>query len=203
MPWQFWQPADGSGPAERLSAHVHPEGQFPASWSPDGKTLLFGDGQGLWTLRPDGDREPRAVLKGTSAPHSAALSPNGRWFAYVSTESGRGEVYVRAFPGAGSPWTISADGGSEPVWARNGRELFYRSGDRIMAVTVTSDATFSASKPRMLFAARKPPHTFRSYDVTPNGEFLMIEPGESDTPAKQINVVLNWLQEVRQRVASK
>ena len=143
------------------------------------------------------------MLQGPGDPHSAALSPNGRWFAYVSTESGRDEVYVRAFPDAGSPWTISADGGAGPVWARNGRELFYRSGDRMMAVTVTSDATFSASKPRMLFTARKPPHTFRFYDVTPDGEFLMIEPGESDTPATQINVVLNWLQEVRQRVAAK
>jgi serine/threonine-protein kinase len=131
------------------------------------------------------------------------VSPNGRWLAYVSDESGREEVYVRPFPGPGSRWTVSTDGGGEPVWARNGQALFYRSGDRMMAVAVTTDATFGASKPRLLFETKALPDTGPSYDVTPDGEFLMIEPGESDTPPVQINVVLNWLQEVRQRIAVK
>ena len=120
----------------------------------------------------------------------------------MSDESGREEVYVVPFPGSGGRWPISTDGGNRPLWARNGRELFYRHGDRTMAVTVTSDATFSATKPRLLFEAKALSDSVLSYDVTPEGEFLMIEPGESDTPPTQINVVLNWLQEVRHRVAA-
>jgi serine/threonine-protein kinase len=132
----------------------------------------------------------------------AAFSPNARWLVYVSDESGREEVYVRPFPSAGSRWPISVDGGREPVWARSGGEVFYRNGNRMMAVTVTSDATFTATKPALLFEG-KALSGIGSYDVTPEGEFLMIEPGESDSPASQLNVVLNWLQEVRQRMATR
>jgi eukaryotic-like serine/threonine-protein kinase len=200
----FWQPADGSGPAERLTTSAH--WQSAQAWSPDGKTLVFlgnDNTHTIWILQVDGDRRPRPFLHVPFLRDPARLSPNGRWLAYVSDESGREEVYVVPFPGSGGRWPISTDGGSQPVWARNGQELFYRSGDRMMAVAVTTDATFGASKPRLLFEAKAPPDTAPNYDVTPEGEFLMIEPGESDTPPSQINVVLNWLQEVRQRVAAK
>jgi serine/threonine-protein kinase len=198
----FWEPADGSGPAERLTRSVNE--QYASSWSPDGKILFFTDGSDVFILERDRDSQPRPFLHGRHTPGFALVSPNGRWLAYVSDESGRQEVCVRPFPGPGGRWTVSTGGGKEPVWARNGRELFYRNGDRIMAVTVTSDATFSASKPRVLFEAKAPLLDVEaSFDVTPNGDFLMIEAGESDTPPAQINVVLNWLQEVRQRVAGK
>ena len=157
----------------------------------------------LWLLTLDGDRQPRPLFHGPFNESQARVSPNGRWLAYVSDESGREEVYVVPFPGAGGRWPISTNGGSRPLWARNGRELFYRNGDRTMAETVTSDATFSATKPELLFEAKAVSYLWLSYDVTPEGDFLMIEPGESDTPPAQINVVLNWLQEVRQGVASK
>jgi serine/threonine-protein kinase len=200
----FWQPADGSGPAERLTTSAN--WQSAQAWSPDGKTLVFlsnDNTHAIWILQVDGDRKPRPFLHVPFLEDQARLSPNGRWLAYVSGESGRAEVYVVPFPGSGGRWPISTDGGSQPVWARNGQELFYRSGDRMMAVAVTTDANFGASKPRLLFEANDPPDAGPSYDVTPEGEFLMIEPGESDTPPTQINVVLNWLQEVRPRVASK
>jgi eukaryotic-like serine/threonine-protein kinase len=197
----FWQPADGSGPAERLTTSAN--WQFAQAWSPDGKTLVFLEGGDVWILQLDGDRKPRPFLHGPFNESQARLSPNGRWLAYVSDESGREQVYVTPFPGSGGRWPISTDGGSDPVWARNGRELFYRNGDRMMAVTVTSDATFSATKPKLLFEAKALPDPWRTYDVTPEGEFLMIEPGESDTPPAQINVVLNWLQEIRPRVTAR
>jgi serine/threonine-protein kinase len=199
----FWQPADGSGPAERLTTSAR--WQSSLAWSPDGRTLVFADygtTAEVWILRLDGDRKPRPFLNGPFKEYEARLSPNGRWLAYVSDESGRGEVYVTAFPGSEGRWLVSTEGGGEPVWARNGQALFYRSGDRMMAVAVTTDATFGASKPRLLFETKALPDTGPSYDVTPDGEFLMIEPGESDTPPTQINVVLNWLQEVRHRVAA-
>ena len=199
----FWQPADGSGPAERLTMSA--KAPVAQAWSPDGKTLLFKDGQStfdIWMLQLDGDRKPRPLFHGPFNETQPRISPNGRWLAYVSDESGREEVYVVPFPGSGGRWPISTDGGSRPLWARNGRELFYRNGDRTMAVTVTSDATFSATKPRFLFEAKAVSYLWLNWDVTPDGDFLMIEPGESDTPPTQINVVLNWLQEIR-RVAGK
>jgi eukaryotic-like serine/threonine-protein kinase len=200
----FWQPADGSGPAERLTTSAN--WQRAQAWSPDGKTLVFQEygatAREVWIQRVDGDRKPRPFLNGPFNEYQARLSPNGRWLAYVSDESHRDEVYVTAFPGSRGRWRISADGGNRPVWARNGQELFYWSGDRMMAVAVTTDATFGASKPRVLFEAKALPEDSPSYDVTSDGEFLMIEPGESDTPPTQINVVLNWLQEVRHRAAT-
>jgi len=201
----FWQPADGSGPAERLTTSEH--WQMPLSWSPDGKKLFFREqpkGADVWILQLDGNRKPRLFLHEPFNEWQAAVSPNGRWLAYVSDESGRQEVYVRPFAAPGTRWPISPDGGSDPVWARNGTDLFYRNGDRMMSATlaVTSDESFSAMKPRALFEAKTLSGEM-SYDVTPEGEFLMIEPGESDTPPAQINVVLNWLQEVRGRVAAR
>jgi Tol biopolymer transport system component/tRNA A-37 threonylcarbamoyl transferase component Bud32 len=196
----FRQTADGSGSVERLTTNAL--GPTAQAWSPDGKSLLFVDGWptfDLWLLTLDGDRKPRPFLHGPFNESQARISPNGRWLAYVSDESGREEVYVVPFPGSGGRWPISTDGGSRPLWARNGRELFYRNGDRTMAVTVTRDATFSATKPGFLFEAKAVSYLWLSWDVTPDGDFLMIEPGESDTPSSQINVVLNWLQEVRQR----
>jgi eukaryotic-like serine/threonine-protein kinase len=202
----FSQPADGSGPGERLTTSS--EGQFPisASWSPDGQALVFFEGSNttradLWTVRVDGDRKPHPLLRGPFNVISAAVSPDGRWFAYTSNESGRDEVYVRPFSESNGRWPISVDGGEFPVWAKDGRELYYRNGDRIMAVAVRSEKTFFAAKPRVLFEAKYPEtHGRPNYDVMPTGEFVVIEPGESDTVPSQINVILHWAEEVRQRV---
>src|SRR5262249_32637623 len=118
----FWQPADGSGPAERLTTSGDDD-QWPGSWSPDGKVLFLEDGPRIAILEPNGDRKPRPFASGpgTAWVNWPRLSPNGRWLAYESDESGRNEVYVRPFPGSGSRWTVSKDGGDQPVWARNGR----------------------------------------------------------------------------------
>ena len=199
----FWQPADGSGAPERLT--TSPSWQIPQAWSPDGRTLLFrewGPTSDIWMLAREGDRKPRPLLDGPFGESGTQFSPSGRWLAYMSDETGRDEVYVMSFPGPGGRWLISTDGGSQPAWARNGRELFYRNGDRTMVVAVTSEGTFSAKKPELLFEA-KVLREDQSYVVTPDGDFLMIEPGESDTPPAQINVVLNWMQEVAPRVAQK
>src|SRR5262249_55160119 len=160
----FWQPADGSGSAEKLTTSG--DRQYATSWSPDGRVLVLKDGPaGISIVEPNGERKPRLFMSGpgTGWLDWPRLSPNGRWVAYVSDESGRAEVYVRPFPGSGSRWAISKDGGDVPVWARNGRELFYRNADQMMAVEVTSDPTFSASKPRVLFEAKT-----EGYDVTPD-----------------------------------
>ena len=104
----------------------------------------------IWVLRLS-DRKAEPFLRTPFEEGGARFSPDGRWLAYVSIESGRPEVYVQPYPGPGGKWQVSIDGGTEPVWSRNGRELFYRSGNRMMAVETTMQPSFSAGKPRMLF----------------------------------------------------
>ena len=200
----FWQPADGSGPAERLTTSAH--WQTAQAWSPDGKTSSSRTGRR--TGRTSGSCHRTATASPDRSFHgpSTSLSPGsprtdaGSRMCRTNRVAKKSTWCRSRAPGAAgrSRRTVAA-----PLWARNGRELFYRNGDRTMAVTVTSDATFSATKPRSLFEAKALSDSFLSYDVTPEGDFLMIEPGESDTPPSQINVVLNWLQEVRHRVAGR
>jgi serine/threonine-protein kinase len=124
--------------------------------------------------------------------------------AYVSNESGPNEIYVQAYPGPGGKWQISTEGGTEPVWSRNGRELFYRNGNKMMAVDVATQPSFTGGKPRLLFEGPyvPTPATFPNYDVSSDGQrFLMLKPSESAEAAPtQINVVLNWFEELKRRV---
>ena len=111
---------------------------------------------------------------------SLRFSTDGRWIANVTDESGKPEVYVQPFPTSGGKWQVSTDGGTEPAWNRNGRELFFRSGDRMMAVDVTTQPSFSSGRPRMLFQGKyvrsEFPLTGTAYDVTADGQrFLMVE----------------------------
>jgi Tol biopolymer transport system component len=141
---------------------------------------------------------------GMGEVYRARFSPDGRWLAYVSNESGRYEVYVQPYPGPGGKWQISTEGGTEPAWNPNGRELFYRSGDKMMAVDIAMQPGFTVSKPRALFAGwyEATPATFSNYDVTPDGQrFLMLKRNEQEASAPtQINVVLNWFEDLKRRV---
>jgi len=130
------------------------------------------------------------------------FSPDGRFIAYVSLESGRPEVYVQAFPGPGGKWQISTDGGIRPVWARDGRELFYLRGDALMSVAITTRPAFTASVPRSLFQRRTAGGFVEpSYDVTPDGQrFVMAQGSEQEHPPTQLTLVLGWLGELERRV---
>ena len=132
------------------------------------------------------------------------FSPDGRWLAYSSFESGRSEIYVQPYPGPGGKWQISTEGGTEPAWNPNGRELFYRSGDKMMAVDITSKPGFAAGTPRNLFEGRYETAIvpIDNYDVSPDGQrFLMLKPIEQTRAAPtQINIVLNWFEELKQKV---
>ena len=194
---------------------------MPNSWSPDGQLLAFNEinpitGSDIWVLQR-GDKKAQPFLRTPFAEESARFSPDGRWLAYMSNESGRYEIYVQPYPGPGGKWQISTDGGTEPQWNRNGRELFYRSGEngtKLMAVEITTEARFSAGKPKMLFegqyvlsAITRTSAMMRTYDVSPDGRrFLMIKEikeGERATSVTQINIVLNWTEELKQRVPVK
>ena len=186
------------------------------SWSPDGQVLAFIEvnpttQRDVWMLRirdtSPGSRQISKVqpfLRTPFTESAARFSPDGRWLAYISDESGRSEIYVQPYPGPGGKWQISTEGGKEPVWNPNGRELFYRSGDKMMAVDITTQPGFAAGKPRMLFEGQyqPTPATIPNYDVTPDGQrFLMLKPVEQAQAAPtQINVVLNWFEELKRRV---
>jgi Tol biopolymer transport system component len=205
----FRMPADGSGAAEPLLKSDYP--QLPNSFSPDGRLLAFTD------FHPDtladisllplaGERRPRPFLQTPFAEWGAVFSPDGRWIAYVSNESDSDQVYVRPFPGPGGKWQISTDEGREPVWAPDGRELFYRrhNGREVMAVSIKTEPEFTAGPPRVLFEGRYEEgelHVIQNYDLAPDGQrFVMIKRSEPDRGPTQLNVVLNWFEELNRRV---
>jgi serine/threonine-protein kinase len=146
-----------------------------------------------------GDSAPRPFLSTPFSDWGARFSPDGKWLAYISDASGRYEVYVRPFPGPGSQWQISTGGGEEPVWSRNGKELFYRNGTQWMVADVRTTSTFSAAPPRLLFTGPYVNVPGLSYDVGPDGRFVLIQ-GPSETPITRLNVVLNWFDELRRLV---
>ncbi len=197
----FWQLADGSGGAERLTTSERT--QVASSWSPDGQALALENtgpaadfGISIFHLE---ERKVEPFLQTRFNEIAPRFSPDGRWLAYASDESGRYEIYVQPYPGPGGKWQISTEGGKEPVWARNG-ELFYRNGDKMMVVETATHPTFSASNPKMLFEGPYASYqTMPDYDVTADGQrFLFLKSGE---PAQsEITVVLNWFQELTQKV---
>jgi len=215
----YWQMADGSGTPEALTKT---EAQFfPTSFSPDGTRLLFDRSRppafDIAVLALDGTREIKNLLQTSFSEMSAEVSPDGRWLAYQSNESGRPEVYVRPFPDVNaSRWQISTEGGTRPMWAPNGRELFYlvapiQAGtpiDKLVAVPVQLVPTFSAGTPHAVLTG---PYVAsgdsRSYDVTPDGKrFLMLKdvPRTDDGGAlRQLVVVQNWDQELKRLVPTK
>ena len=200
----FWQLADGSGGLERLTTSQYT--QNVTSWSGDGQLLAYFENnptaqRDIWVLRMS-DRKAQPFLATKFNEGAGSISPDGRWIAYVSNESGRPEIYVQPYPGPGGKWQISTEGGTEPVWNRNGRELFYRSGNKMMAVQVATQPAFAPSKPTMLFekeyAASQFPATGIAYDVTADGQrFLMVKEGDQAAAPAQINVVLNWFEELK------
>ena len=198
----LWKPAQGSGQEERLSSG---EDQiFPTSCSPDGKVLAFtkldpGTGPDVWMLPLEGERKPRPFLHTSFSERQAQFSPDGRWLAYTSNESGRPEIYVTPYLSAEGKSQVSSAGGDGAVWARNGHELFFREGDRMMAVDVDTRAGFKAGKPHMLFEGRSAGFSFADYDVAPDGQrFLMIQ--SPQTSVRQLHVVFNWFEELQRRV---
>ena len=201
----FWQLADGSGGLERLRTSEY--AAVPGSFSPDGQLLAFFEfapetGYDLWVLRLS-DRKAQPFLRTKFNEASPVFSPDGRWLAYVSDETGRYEVYVQPYPGPGGKYQVSTEGGTEPLWNPKGKELFYRSGEEVIAVDVATQPTFVAGKPRVLFQGpyRTTSILMPFYDVSPDGQrFLMIKPSEQTSSLNQIVVVQNWTEELKQKV---
>jgi serine/threonine-protein kinase len=195
--------ADGSGEESRVTATVGHH--HLSALAPDGRTVAFEVRAGnsaswdVWLSLLGADAEPRPLLATPATERGATFSPDGRWLAYESGESGQSEIYVRAVTGDAGRWQISADGGTEALWSPAGRELFYRSGDRLMVVDVQSGPGFSASRARPLFEGRYARLAWgvRNYDVSPDGQrFLMLETIGRGDPHR-IVLVQNWDAEVK------
>jgi serine/threonine-protein kinase len=198
--------ADGSGTVERLTTSEY--SQYPGSWSPDGKFLAFTEeahsqtGDDIWLVPLQGDRRPQPLLQTPFDEWQPRFSPDGQWIAYTSNESGSAEVYVQPFPSLGAKWKVSTEGGNEPLWAPSGRAIFYRNGDKMMAVSLETRPAFAVSRSRLLFEApyARISSDIPNYDVAPDGQrLLMVMENQQKATVTQLNVVLNWFEELKQR----
>ena len=202
----YWKPADGSGPEELLLSS--PDWVWAGSFSPDGKDLAYivrnpETGFDIWILPLEGDRKPRPFARTQFNEWSPAFSPDGHWLAYESDESGRYEVYVQPYPGPGGKWQISNDGGSRPIWSTDGRELFYRNDNKLMAVPIETKPSFAPGTPHLLSEGNYFV-TGHYYDVMPGGkQFLFIKETERPHTSTEINVVLNWFDELKRLMAAQ
>jgi serine/threonine-protein kinase len=177
-----------------------------ASWAPDGKTLAIrvgprpGTGRDIGYMVPGQDSVPTMLVNSKFDEETPRLSPDGKWLAYASDESGKLEIYVRPFPTGGGRWQVSTDGGSEPLWSRRGDELFYRSGDQhLTAAQVRTAPTFSVGSRTRLFRTLNygADPTYTRYDATPDGRrFIFARQPPSD---RDLIVALNWAEELKRR----
>ncbi len=195
----YWRAADGTGPDERLVA-----GDFdlvPGSWSSDGAILLFTEyhpetGADIWMCRPGTDAPPTPLLKSRFDEFGPTLSPDNQWMAYAADESGRMDVYVASFPDASRKIQVSASGGAEPVWARDGRYLYYRHGASIVSVEFAAGLHPTIGPPRVVCDG---PYLvgavtgLPNYDVTAAGELLLIAQEAEQARPAELSVTVNWL----------
>ncbi|MBN1571305.1 MAG: serine/threonine-protein kinase [Acidobacteria bacterium] len=216
----YWKAADGTGKDEAVAGTAVPAtATYPLSWSRDGKTLVLMENfttagvydYGIGALVIEGDRKYKPLLKEKYHEFQPQISPNGRWMAYVSNESGQAQIYVRPFPDVDSGrWQVSTTGGNSPLWSRDGQELFYRNGNAAIAVAVKTEPSFDIvgtpqplfrgaylSQPRRLVNAALQPYL---WDVSPDGKRFLMMKEAGTTASTRINIVLNWFEELKQRV---
>jgi Tol biopolymer transport system component len=210
----FSRRVDGVDAPVQMTSVEDSEWQQPYSFTADGSLLLFqqseqGVNHDIWVLPLAEGADPWPFLATPAEEAHPAISPDGRWLAYVSDVSGREEVYLTDFPDGRNRWLVSAGGGTDPAWAPGGRELFYlqsiESEVALFAVSVDSRGEIELGRPEELF--RGPftmPMIFgRSYDVSPDGQrFLMVRRPEQSRALESLTVVLNWADEMRRRVGS-
>ena len=202
--------ADGSGQPERILAGDTSQID-EANWSVDGRWLVFRTGiqdgtRNIFAVRTSGDTSRIVVTAGAFDEYMPAISPDGRWVAYVSVESGREEVYVRPLPQSDrARWQVSTSGGAQPVWSHDGRELFYVSAtDSLISVSITPGQDFQTGARKALFSTRgflfQPFH--QSYAVEPGDRAFVLQQRAGVQQSENPTVVLNWFEEVRAKLAA-
>jgi serine/threonine protein kinase/Tol biopolymer transport system component len=197
----YRQPVAGKGEAVRLGQGGRT--QYPETLSKDGKTIVVAEmnpktGLDLFLIPLDAAARPVPLLVTDSSEYAGDLSPDGKWFVYVSRASGRPEIGVRSVAGGGDESRVSLNGGTEPRWSRDGREIFFREGQKMMVAEVRTDPAVSISKPRALFEGLYEVMDGPiNYDVTPDGRrFLMVKMERSEAPT-ELRVVTGWDRELR------
>jgi serine/threonine-protein kinase len=202
----WWQPADGSGPAELL--YDPPVEAFEAIMSPDSKWLVFRTAPGstysrdILAVRLDsGDRKPVPLVSGPASEQMPRISPDGKWLAYQSNDGGRFEIYVRPFPGTGARTQVSSDGATEPIWNRSGTSLFYRDAiGQFTEVKVTTGASFSIGQRTVVVTGEYlADASHANYDVAPDGSLLLLKRAGAES---QTIIVHNWIRELREKTRS-
>ena len=195
---------DASGTKEAEPLLVNPEEKYVSDWSADGKYVLYTSRDGgntdwnIWAVPTTGDHKPISIVKTQFAELWATFSPDGKYVAYQSNESGRAEIYVHEFPEARNKWQVSTEGGVEAYWRRDGRELFYRQGSKLIAVPVQAGETFTAGNPVTLFQTRFSTSTVRGrYRPTPDGQRFLVLGSLARDAEQPAAVVLNWLAALR------
>jgi serine/threonine-protein kinase len=207
----YWQAADGTGAVERLTTDQRQLSQ--AAVAPDGQHLVLtaatgasGGDEDLVLLALDGERRISPLLHGPFLERNPAISPDGRWLAYQSAESGGFEIYVRPFPQVdGGRWQISADGGTQPAWSPDGQELFYLGFDQqtLMRVSVESGAVFRPGTPERLLDLSSEyslSAVGRNYDISRDGRRFLMTKAHAPATRPEINVVVNWFEELKRLV---
>jgi serine/threonine-protein kinase len=198
----YWLPADGSGAPDSLA--TGPGRWWPAVFEPGGHGLVYHGTQPghskaeIWAVGLAGGQPGHAIVGNTFNNYDPSLSPDGRWMAYMSDESGRFEVYVRPYPGPGGRWQVSLNGGTEPRWSPTGREIFYHEGDRMMSAAVRTQGGFAVSDRTLLFTGTYDQGLNRvtNYDVTPDGKtFVMLQPVQG--VLQSVLVTLNWFDQLK------
>lgn len=199
----YWKLADGSGPEERMTTTTFNTGA--ASASRDALAYENRTAGDIWTLPFHGERTPTPFVQTPFAETSPRFSPDGRWLAFESNESGRAEIYVQPYPGPGAKVLVSTDGGREPIWSPSGRELFFRNGDKMMALEIQTQPTLKNGAPKMLFERKGFPGGSRQWDVAPDGQhFLIVKSSEQAQSARShINIVQNWFEELKRLAPAK
>jgi Tol biopolymer transport system component len=209
----FWQAADGSGADERLSDS--PNFHAPVDVTSDGRLLIFNEssktGSDVMQMTLDGTRRVTTLLHSQFSERNGVVSPDGHWLAYEANDLGRFEIYVRPFPEInGGPFRVSAGGGTRPLWARSGQELFFVSSTgALMGVSVKHGPSWASTPPTMLvkegYLMNPTFNQGRTYDVAADGrQFLMIkESGGAYQSARSLTVILNWVDELTRIVPTK
>ncbi len=201
----FWKPVDGGGPAETLVGGEHE--QWEASWPREGRFMVYRErhpetGRDLWVLPLDGNRTPTPYLKRSFDDRAPSVSPDGRWVAYTSDESGRDEVYVGSLPQPDVVRQVSNNGGVEPRWSWDGTELFYREGAGFVNVSITTRPTLAVGSRRRLLQGNQYPSSpnHAGYDVHPDGRLLVLVGGGINEI--RLIVVLNFFEELKAKVGN-
>ena len=204
----FWKAADGTGEVEPL---MESPNAYALSWAADGRLVfaeLTSGGFDIGVLTVEGEPNRDVLLDSEFSEERPAVSPDGQWLAYESDQSGQAEIYVRPFPNVNDGrWPISTDGGEEPQWGPEGRELFYLAPDNLMVTQIETDPTFSWSTPERVFSTSGyavPLNAAHRYDIEPDGRFLMLKPTTAETTdgdsSPEVIFVLNWFEELQRLV---